>query len=105
MIPLELFNGREMETRRKNAFAKAEKEKPSVTKLADGPNREFYSVNQYTVEIMTDADGQRFIECSCPAGNPPIDPETELPAREAQPCYHAAGVLLHIEKVSAGLGG
>lgn len=98
MIPLELFNGPEMETRRKNAIAKAEKEKPVVKKVADGPLIDFYSVNQYTVEILTDADGQRFIECNCPAGSPPIDPETELPAREAMPCYHSAAALLHIEK-------
>lgn len=94
MIPLELFNGPEMETRRKNAFAKAEKEKPVVAKVADGPNKAFFNVNQYVVEIMSDADGQRFIECNCAAGSPPIDPETNLPAREAQPCYHAAGVLI-----------
>ena len=93
MIPLELFNGAEMATRRKNAVAKAMKEKPVVAKLADGPNRQFFSVNQYTVELMSDADGQRFIECGCAAGSPPIDPETNLPSREAQPCYHAAAVL------------
>ena len=100
MIPLELFNGPEMETRRKNAFAKAEKEKPVVTRLADGPRTEFYSVNQYVVQILTDLDQQRFIECNCAAGSPPIDPETELPAREAQPCYHSAATLLHIERES-----
>lgn len=94
MIPLELFNGEEMATRRKNAVAKAVKEKPVVAKLADGPNRQFFSVNQYTVEIMADADKQRFIECGCAAGSPPMDPETNLPAREAQPCYHAAAVLI-----------
>lgn len=98
MIPLELFNGDEMALRRKNAFAKAEKEKPVVAKLADGPNRQYFSVNQYTVEIMSDADGQRFIECGCAAGSPPIDPETELPAREAQICYHCCAVLLLIDK-------
>jgi hypothetical protein len=101
MIPLELFNGPEMSARRKNAVAKAVKEKPVVSKLADGPNREFYSVNQYTVEIMTDADGQQFIECACAAGSPPIDPDTNLPARDAQPCYHAAAALIHIEKAEA----
>lgn len=94
MIPLELFNGPEMETRRKNAFAKAKKEKPVVAKTADGPNRQFFSVNQYTVEIMSDADGQRFIECNCAAGSPPINEETNLPARDPQPCYHAAAVLI-----------
>lgn len=98
MIPLELFNGPEMETRRKNAFAKAEKDKPVVGKLADGPNSQFFSVNQYTIEIMSDADGQRFIECNCAAGSPPIDPETELPAREPQICYHCCAVLLLLEK-------
>lgn len=98
MIPLELFNGPEMAARRKNAFAKAEKEQPVVTKLADGPYREFYSVNQYTIEILTDADQQRFVECNCAAGSPPVDPETNLPSREAQPCYHAAATLLHLEK-------
>jgi hypothetical protein len=101
MIPLELFNGPEMAARRKNAFAKAEKEKPVVSKLASGPNREYYSVNQYKVEILTDADRQQFIECGCAAGNPPIDPKTNLPSREAQPCYHAAATLLHIEQQAA----
>jgi hypothetical protein len=99
MIPLELFNGPEMETRRKNAFAKAEKEKPVVKKVADGQDRQTYSVNQYQVDVLY---GWVFIpqhiECSCAAGSPPIDPETELPARDPQPCYHSAGALLHIEK-------
>lgn len=94
MIPLELFNGDDMAARRKNAFAKAEREKPVVAETANGPNRRFFSVNQYTVEIMSDADKQRFIECNCAAGLPPIDPATNLPAREPQPCYHAAAVLI-----------
>jgi hypothetical protein len=93
MIPLELFNGPEMETRRRNAFAKAQKDKPIVSKLADGPNREFYSVNQYTVEILTDADGQEFAGCSCPASSPPIDEATGLPKYESMPCYHLAATL------------
>lgn len=93
MIPLEQFNGEDMAARRRNAVAKAVKEKPVVAKLADGPNRQFFSVNQYTVEIMTDADGQRFIECNCAAGSPPMNEETNLPARDPQPCYHAAATL------------
>lgn len=94
MIPLELFNGDEMATRRKNAVAKAVKEKPVVAKTAEGPNSQFYSVNQYVVQIVTDKDEQRFIECGCAAGSPPIDPETNLPSREPQPCYHASAVLI-----------
>lgn len=98
MIPLDLWHSPDMAQRRKNAVAKAAKEKPVVSKIADGPQREFYSVNQYTIEIMTDADEQKFIECNCAAGTPPIDPETNLPSREPQPCYHAASVLMELSK-------
>ena len=98
MIPLDLFNSDEMTTRRENAVAKAIKQQPVVAKKATGPNSEFFSVNQYQVEILTDADGQRFVECSCLAGRPPIDPETELPAREAQICYHSCAVLIWEEE-------
>lgn len=96
MIPLDLWQSPDMAPRRKNAVAKAIKERPVVSKLADGPNSQFYSVNQYTIEILTDADDQRFIECNCAAGSPPIDPETKLPSREPQPCYHASAVLMEI---------
>jgi len=99
MIPLELFNSPEMAARRKNAFAKAEKEKPDVTKSGDDKDKQVYKVNQYEVQVLYGwVFVPQHIEYSCAAGTPPIDPETELPVREAQPCYHAAATLLHIEK-------
>lgn len=112
MIPLDLWNSDEMKKRRENAVAKALKEKPSVRLLIDRPLEEgdhvkFYEVkNQYTVRVYRDPDDQFFIECGCLAGSPPIDGNTELPTREAVPCYHAQAVLIHIaeeEKESDGI--
>lgn len=102
MIPLDLWNSDGMKKRRENAVAKALKEKPSVRQLVDRPLDEgdhvqFYEVkNQYTVRVYRDLDNQFFLECGCLAGSPPIDEATNLPSREAVPCFHAASVLIHI---------
>jgi hypothetical protein len=98
VIPMELWMSDEMAKRRTNAVAKALREKPSVAPTTNGEclNVNYYRVKQYDVGTMMDADGRMYIECSCAAGSPPIDPETRLPSREAAPCYHAAAVLIHI---------
>lgn len=96
MIPVEPFVAPAVGTREYNAVKKATKEKPVVTLKEVGFARQVYSVNQYSVEEIIDGDDQRFLECSCAAGTPPIDSETLLPTREASPCYHAAAVLLFI---------
>lgn len=97
MIPMELWNSEEMKKRRENAVAKALKEKPSVVLDAEGPAHRFYRVkDKYTVQVYSDPDGQCFIECECLAARPPLDEGTGLPVREPVPCFHAAGVLLHI---------
>lgn len=103
MIPLDLWNSDEMALRRKNAVAKALKEKPSIHDI-DVPasadlmpyRRLVVGEKGYIVCLYADADEQHFIECDCAAGSPPVDPETRLPSREALPCYHAAAVLLLI---------
>ena len=95
MIPMELYLSEDMAVRRKNAIAKALDLKPPVTKLADGPMTQFYSVNQYTVQILQGPD-DRFISCNCPAGEPPIDDATGLPKYEPTICYHASACLLYI---------
>jgi hypothetical protein len=103
MIPLELFNSPEMEARRKNAFAKAEKEQPKVAMTGHEKDQQVYKVNQYEVRVLYGWElVPQHIECSCAAGSPPIDPETQLPAREAQPCYHAAAALLHAKSKDRG---
>lgn len=98
MIPLELWNSDEMRKRRENAVAKALREKPDVRLAAIGEREKFYSVKDgiYRVHVYADPDNQHFIECNCQAGSPPIDEQTNLPSREAVPCYHAASVLIHI---------
>lgn len=96
MIPVEKFASPPVGSREYNAVKKATKEKPVVSLRASGPVSRFYSANQYTVEVMADKDQQQFVECSCPAGTPPIDESTQLPTREASACYHAAAVLLFI---------
>ena len=107
MIPMDLWNSEEMKKRRENAEAKARKERPSVVLDAPGFQANYYRVNdKYTVHTYEDADGQMFIECNCLAGSPPIDEKTNLPSREAVPCYHASALLIHIaeeEKESDGI--
>jgi hypothetical protein len=100
MIPLELWNSDEMRKRRENAVAKALKEGLAVELDAAGDASNFYRVgHKYTVHTFKDADDQVFIECNCLAGSPPIDENTNLPSREAVPCYHAASVLIHLAKI------
>ena len=100
MIPIEPFNNPAPRSREYNAVKKATVEKPPVRLLADraleeGDHVRFYEVdNRYTVRVYRDLDGQHFIECGCLAGNPPIDPKTKLPTREAVPCYHVGAVLI-----------
>lgn len=98
MIPLDLWHSDEMRKRRENAVAKALKEKPDVRLSGIGEREKFYSVKDgiYLVRTYCDPDEQYFIECNCQAGSPPIDGQTNLPSREAVPCYHAAAVLVHI---------
>ena len=98
MIPLDLWNSEEMKKRRENATAKALKEKPEVRLAATEEGSRYYSVKDgtYLVQTYCDPDGQYFVECNCQAGSPPLDEATGLPSREAQPCYHAAAVLIHI---------
>ena len=95
MLPLELYLSDEMEPRRKKAIAKALDLNPPVVKLADGPMTQFYSVNQYTVQILQGPDDV-FGECTCLASSPPLDEATGLPKYEPTICYHLSSVLLHI---------
>ncbi len=103
MIPVEPFIAPAVGSREYNAVKKANKEKPTVHRQGARDGHEYYRVGPYALEVFADADDQHFIDCSCLAGTPPTDPETELPTREASPCYHAAAVLIHIaEKHSEG---
>lgn len=109
MIPMELWLSEEMAKRRKNAVAKALREKPEVVTRGvsiapDDVADELFQVNQYYVKSVMDADQRMYIECSCAAGTPPIDEATGLPSREPAPCYHASAVLLYIaEREAAGI--
>lgn len=96
MIPVEPFNNPVFGSREYNAVKKAVKEKPKVSESESVKSFRFFNVKQYRVCVYEDADSQFFVECNCMAGTPPIDEHTQLPSREAQPCYHAAAVLIHL---------
>lgn len=103
MIPIELWLSEPMAKRRQNAVAKALKEQPSVEMIADGEDRQFYKVKgQYEVQVYQDADSQLFVSCSCVAGSPPIDPDTNLPKFESVPCFHIAATLHAITQKDLG---
>lgn len=101
----------DMHKRAVNAIKKALKEKPVVRKLLwlrDIPlRRYYYSVHsrsrqkhnsEYMILVRNDRDGQWFIECSCPAGNPYVNEHTAVIEWQPKPCYHAAAMLLQFTK-------
>ena len=53
-------------------------------------------ISDYVVRLWFDPDEQRFVECECYLGKPPIDSQTKLPAFDPAPCTHAAALLLFI---------
>ena len=100
MIPVEPFVNPVAGSREHNAVKKALKEKPLVIDIGVEP-QDFMPYRschvgekQYVVSLYADVDEQHFVECSCAAGTPPVDPDTNLPTREASPCYHAAALLI-----------
>lgn len=107
MIAVEPFAHPAIGSREYNAVKKATELRPEVIHLYDDDRDAFYLVkrrggtSKYVVRVWQDADGQLFVECLCKAGFPPRLKETQLPAWEPGPCFHAAATLLFIaEKVS-----
>jgi hypothetical protein len=126
-IPLDIFDseqipvrqhgpsfGDEMRKRARNAIAKALRERPVVRKLlwiTDRSLRKYYyscmsrkpGATEYLVSIRNDRDGQWFIDCTCPAGNPFADENTGVIAWQPKPCYHAAAMLVYFTKTTNAL--
>ena len=95
----------EMRKRAKRAIAKAAKVKPPVRKLlrlSDPITRHYYAVEGKTAEciciLFRDRDLRWWLDCTCPAGNPPADKERGAIRWHPQPCYHGAAVLIHFSK-------
>ena len=102
MIAVQPFVKPEHGSREFNAVKKATELRPDVVHLYDDDRDAFYLVkrkdnsSKYIVRCFQDADGQVFIECPCKAGVPPVLKETQLPAWDPSPCFHAAATLLFI---------
>lgn len=102
MTPVQLYIHAKPGDREYNALQKALELKPEVTPLGPPTKGEqmyrvdlAHKIGRYFVIIFVDNDGQMFVQCLCPAGTPPIEDSTRLPAYPDVPCYHSASVILH----------
>jgi len=55
-------------------------------------------ISDYVVRVWIDPDGERYVECECHNGRPPLDARTKLPAFDPAPCTHASALVLFTEK-------
>lgn len=97
-----------LRVRARRALQKAIKETPTVRRLLWLKTpivRRYYSVRgrgrdkeEHMIVLWRDRDARWIIDCSCPAGNPPVDADTQKIKWHPVPCYHAGAVLLEFVK-------